>query len=124
MRKTIVIDGKQVEIKANARTMLRYKEWLNRDMIKDFYKAVKPYQEAYTRAAEAGEDVLVDVSGEVIEILQSMTWVMARQADSSVPANVGDWLDRFDSFDVETVGKEVVDFWFATVKTSVTPKNV
>ena len=124
MRKTIVIDGKEVELKATASTVRRYKSWFNRDLLKDFGKVYRVYKEAEALAAEVGETAKVEISGEILEVIQNMTYVMARQADQNVPKNIDDWLDQFDTFDIETIGQDVVRFWLSTVQSDVEPKNV
>lgn len=124
MRKTIVIDGKEVELKATASTVRRYKSWFNRDLLKDFGKVYRVFKEAEALAAEVGEAAKVEISGEILETIQNMTYVMARQADQNVPKNIDDWLDQFDSFDIETIGQDVVRFWLSTVQSDVEPKNV
>ena len=124
MRKTIVIDGKEVELKATASTVRRYKSWFNRDLLKDFGKVYRVFKEAEALAAEVGEAAKVEISGEILEVIQNMTYVMARQADQNVPKNIDDWLDQFDSFDIETIGQDVVRFWLSTVQSDVEPKNV
>lgn len=124
MRKTIVIDGKEVELKATASTVRRYKSWFNRDLLKDFGKVYRVFKEAEALAAEVGETAKVEISGEILEVIQNMTYVMARQADQNVPKNIDDWLDQFDTFDIETIGQDVVRFWLSTVQSDVEPKNV
>ena len=124
MRKTIVIDGKEVELKATASTVRRYKSWFNRDLLKDFGKVYRVFKEAEALAAEAGEATKVEISGEILEVIQNMTYVMARQADQNVPKNIDDWLDQFDTFDIETFGQDVVRFWLSTVQSDVELKNV
>lgn len=124
MRKTIIIDGKEVELKATASTLRRYKSWFNRDLMKDFGKVYRVYREAAILSEEAGEVVKVEVSGEILEIIQDMTYVMARQADQNVPKNVIDWLDQFDHFDIDKIGQDVVMFWLSTVQSEVELKNV
>lgn len=124
MRKTIIIDGKEVELKATASTLRRYKSWFNRDLMKDFGKVYRVYREAAILSEEAGEVVKVEVSGEILEIIQDMTYVMARQADQNVPKNVIDWLDQFDHFDIDRIGQDVVMFWLSTVQSEVELKNV
>lgn len=124
MRKTIIIDGKEVELKATASTLRWYKSWFNRDLMKDFGKVYRVYREAAILSEEAGEAVKVEVSGEILEIIQDMTYVMARQADQNVPKNVIDWLDQFDHFDIDRIGQDVVMFWLSTVQSEVELKNV
>ncbi|MBR3346268.1 MAG: hypothetical protein IKG37_04250 [Solobacterium sp.] len=124
MRKTIIIDGKEVELKASAATLRRYKSWFNRDMLKDFGKVYRVYKEAEALSDASGEIVKVEVSGEMLEIIQDMTYVMARQANRDVPKNVDDWLDQFDRFEIDKIGQDVIMFWLSTVQSEVELKNV
>lgn len=112
MRGSITIDGKQVELKATASTIRRYRAWFNRDIIKDF----KLIQRDFT----SGEEL----SSDVIEVIQNLTYVMARQADPSVPADIDDWLDQFDSFPVEDFAVDVVTLWARSLKSDIEIKNV
>lgn len=123
MRKTIIIDGKEVELKASAATLRRYKSWFNRDMLKDFGRVYRVYKEAETLADEVGDTVKVEVSSEMLEIIQDMTYVMARQANKDVPKNVDDWLDQFDRFEVDRIGQDVIMFWLSSMQSEVELKN-
>lgn len=123
MRKTIIIDGKEVELKASAATLRRYKSWFNRDMLKDFGRVYRVYKEAEALADEVGDTVKVEVSSEMLEIIQDITYVMARQANKDVPKNVDDWLDQFDRFEVDRIGQDVIMFWLSSMQSEVEIKN-
>lgn len=111
MRKTITIDGKDVELKATASTLRKYRNWFGRDLIHDFTKV----RDTLERSQES--------SGEIIEIIQNLTYTMARQANDSIPASVDDWLDQFDTFPIEDIAYDVVIFWASSVKANVELKN-
>lgn len=123
MRKTIVIDGKEVELKATASTLRRYRNWFNRDLLKDFSKLYRAYQAAQLQSAETGVPVELELSGDAIEMIQDLTYVMARQADSSVPTNVDDWLDQFGTFEIEKTGQVIIELWLSSLQSDGTLKN-
>lgn len=111
MRGSITIAGKTVELKATASTLRRYRAWFNRDLIKDF-KLIE-------RDFKAGGDL----SGEVIEVIENLTYVMARQADNTVPVLIDDWLDQFESFPIDEFAVDVVTLWAKSLKADIELKN-
>ena len=111
MRGSIIIASKTVELKATASTLRRYRAWFNRDLIKDF------------KAVERDFNNGGDLSGEVIEIIENLTFVMARQADPNVPVLIDDWLDQFESFPIEDFAIDVVTLWAKSLKADIELKN-
>lgn len=111
MRKTITIAGKDVELKATASTIRKYRNWFGRDLMVDFKKI--------TKTAANG----VEVTTDVIEIIEDLTYVMARQADPSIPGNVDEWLDSFDAFPVQDFAIDVVALWAESLRVKIEPKN-
>lgn len=107
MRKTIIIAGTEVELKATASTIRKYRNWFNRDLIHDF----KSLQTSFTDGKE--------VTTEAIEVIQDLTYVMARQANPSVPGNIEDWLDSFDTFPIQDFAVDVVTLWAESLQVKV-----
>lgn len=112
MRKTINIGGREVELKATASTLRKYRNWFNRDLLKDFNELKKSFD-------NGGE-----VSSDIIEIVQNLTYVMARQADPTIKLSVDDWLDSFDSFPIQDFAVDVVTLWARSLDSTVELKNV
>lgn len=111
MRKTINIAGKEVELKATASTLRKYRNWFGRDLLVDFKKIQK--------ASAGGSEATTDV----IEIIEDLTYVMARQADPTVPGNVDDWLDSFDAFPIQEFAFDVISLWAESLKVNIESKN-
>ena len=112
MRKTINIAGKDVELKATASTIRKYRNWFNRDLIHDF----KALQTSFSSGAE--------VTTEMIEVIQNLTYVMARQADPTISGNIDDWLDSFeDGFPIQNFAVDVVTLWAESLQVKVESKN-
>lgn len=112
MRGTVTIAGTPVELKATASTIRKYRNWFGRDLINDF-KLI------HSEFSKGGE-----VSGEVIEMVENLTYVMARQADPSITANIDDWLDQFETFPIEEFAVDVVMLWVKSIQSNIEPKNV
>ena len=111
MRKTINIAGRDVELKATASTTRKYRNWFGRDLLVDF----KKIQKASRGSAEA--------TAEAIEIIEDLTYVMARQADPSISGTVDDWLDSFDAFPVQDFAIDVIKLWAESMNVKIEPKN-
>ena len=89
MEKTIIIDGKEVRLRATAALPIRYKAQFGRDLFADIYKmepAIK--EEDYSKL-----DTLV---------FYDLVWLMAKSANPNIP-DLEEWLDQFDAFPVEDV---------------------
>lgn len=112
MRKTITIAGKEVELKATASTIRKYRNWFNRDLLTDF----KNLQKAFNSNAE--------ITSDAIEVIQNLTYVMARQADQQIPGTIDEWLDSFDAFPIQDFAVDVVQLWAASLQVKVESKNV
>lgn len=109
MEKTIHIDGKAVPLKASASTLRRYRAVFNRDLLDDF----NTLRNAINENA---------VNGDALEILQNLTYVMAKQAKPTIP-DIETWLDSFEAFDVENFGIDVGNLFADTLTTRSEAKN-
>ena len=101
--KQIVIDGTQVNFMASARTPRIYRQRFQRDVIIDMkslsdrYNAIKNNEEQFS---------ILDLT-----IFENMAYVMAKQADPTIPDNIDDWLDGFNTFDIYEVLPQLMDLW-------------
>lgn len=91
MEKTIEIDGKKVKFKATGVTPLRFKAQFKKDFYAAIFKllAVDKMLLGQASAQDLGE---VDT-----ETAYQMIWIMAKEADKSIPPLM-DWLESFDEF--------------------------
>lgn len=102
METTLTIDGKRVTFRKSGATMLAYKRQTGHEFYSDlsaFLGCVNIDKEGNAVVDESG---IPEVNMEKFDMdyMYSMLHVMARAADKSVPADVLDWLDTFDDFDV------------------------
>lgn len=99
MEKTISIDGKMIPFKATASTTRRYRQQFHRDLLIDM--------QALTKAMSNGETL----SGANLEAFENVAYIMAKQADSNIPADPDEWLDQFEMFDIYNVLPELIELW-------------
>ena len=99
MRTTITIDGRDVPFVANAATVIYYHDKTGGDLFNDFGTA--DTETGYTTAL-------------------NLAYVMAWQADKKhTPDSLEEWLDSFDTFDMENVLTTCVNLWSKSLKMDV-----
>lgn len=98
MEKIISIGGKEVGFKATASTTKRYRQTFNRDLFKDINALIPRVSEG-----NLGVDDL--------ECFQNIAYIMAKQYDSTIPADPDDWLDEFEMFDIYMVLPQIIELW-------------
>lgn len=112
MIKTVTIAGIPVELKATGSTLIKYRNWFGRDLITDF-KTVQ-------RSFENGEEM----SGEVFDVMAMLTYTMAKQADKTIPNDLEEWLDQFESFPISDFAVDVAMLWASSLQGKNEVKNV
>lgn len=120
MEKTIMIDGRPVPFKATGNTPRLYRALFLRDIFSDISKLSK----AIEKATKEGEDreTILDVGS--LEIFENVAYVMAKQADSSVP-EIGSWLDDFSVFSIYEILPQIIELWnLNTAQIAESKKNI
>ena len=120
MDKTITIDGKDITFRATGRTPRLYRAWVGRDMIKDMNQLSNAYNKALNTKNSKDKHELSDVD---LTIFEDSAWVMARQADMTLPDNPDEWLDMFNMFDIYIILPDLLQLWSFNNKTTSTPKK-
>lgn len=111
MEKTINVGGKAVVFKATASTTRRYRQKFQRDLISDMIRLDN----------EVNSDG--DVSIQSLEMFENIVYIMAKQADDSIPSNPDDWFDEFDMFSIYEVLPQIVELWKTNTETIEYPKK-
>ena len=116
MKKTIEIDGKQVQFKASAAIPRIYRVKYGRDIFKDLMKLEKAMKQ--NNAEDSGFDTFS------LETFENIAYLMAKHADPSLPDTAEEWLDEFSVFSIYQVLPEIIELWGLNVQTqSVSKKN-
>ena len=112
--KTIEICGQPVRFCASAATPRLYRLKFKRDIFADMQKLTKDFQEQ-----NAGTDLAV----ESLEIFENVAYLMAFQADRTIPDTIDQWLDQFEMFSIYEVLGELVQLWGDNLFTASTAKK-
>lgn len=112
--KTIAICGQPVRFCASAATPRLYRLKFKRDIFADMQKLTKDFQER-----NAGTDLAV----ESLEIFENVAYIMAFQADRTIPDTIDQWLDQFEMFSIYEVLGELVQLWGDNLFTSANAKK-
>lgn len=125
MEKIIVIDGKEVKMKASALVPRLYRFKFGRDMIADMNKLRKAYEKAANVAEEATEEEKKDAQLSVMDltIFENTAYIMAKHADNNQPDNPNDWLDQFNMFSIYEVLPHILELWNLSTATTSMPKK-
>ncbi len=98
MEKTINIDGRDVKFKATGATIRLYRQLVHADILADMQKLRE----------EAGKDV---ISAGALNIFENIAFVMAKQADPTIPDTPDEWLDTFGIFSIYQILPQIVELW-------------
>lgn len=123
MEKTIMIDGREVRLRASAAIPRLYRIKFRRDIIQD----MKTIQKAVDKSRQENQadnqdgDELSTVPLEALELFENVAYLMAKHADPAIPPTVEEWLDEFETFSIYTVFPAIEELWMANVQQLSTP---
>ena len=115
LKKTILIDGKEVEFKASASIPRLYRIKFRRDIMQDIIKLQKAYIKSET---EGKEFELID-----LEIFENVAYIMAKHANPEIPSDIYDWLDEFNTFSIYEVLPEILQIWALNEESQIESKK-
>lgn len=104
MEKTIMIGDREIKLRATAAIPYLYRQ-------------------------EFGSDMLVEIANVEkgngsTELFTRLAYLMARHADKdSVPENMIDWLDQFNTFDIYSAIPQIMEVWETNQKTTSRSKK-
>lgn len=117
MEKTIVIDNKQVRLKATAALPKRYKAQFGRDYFADLMKVAKVFGKGMKRNFGIQDISFASLDHMDMEVFYDIIWTMAKTADRTIPDPL-EWLDGFEVFPLNEIMGEVKDLLTDTMPTS------
>lgn len=115
LKKTVLIDGKEVEFKASASIPRLYRIKFRRDIMQDMMKLQKAYIKSET---EGKEFEIID-----LEIFENVAYIMAKHADQETPSEIMDWLDQFNTFSIYEVLPEILELWGLNQESQIESKK-
>lgn len=126
MEKNVVVDGKQVRMRASALIPRLYRIKFGRDMIADMRQLQKSYNRATNLPDEATEEERQDaqLSAMDLTIFENVAYMMVRHAGDTDADSPEAWLDSLDGvFSIYEVLPTILDLWRLTNHTTSIPKK-
>lgn len=108
LRKTVVIDGKEVEFKASAAVPRIYRMKFRRDLFVDLQKVAKSVDKKGKKKDKEESEIPL----ENLEMFENIAYVMAQHADpKNVPADIMEWLEQFETFSIYQILPAILELW-------------
>ena len=120
MEKTIVIDGREVRLRASAAIPRLYRIKFRRDILQDMQTIKKAVEKSSRENAQDGGQ-MSSIPLEALELFENVSYLMAKHADPAVPPTVEEWLDGFETFSIYTVFPAIEELWMANMQQLSTP---
>lgn len=115
LTKTIDIDGISTTFKASAAVPRIYRIKFGRDI----YKDLRQLEQAVGENDEEASNL--DMFS--LELFEGLAWVMAKHADPSVPDDIDEWLEQYNTFSIYQVLPELIELWGLNVQTQAESKK-
>ena len=113
--RNITIDGKEVAFKASAAIPRIYRLKFQRDIYKDITLLEKSLD------ANDEENSGLDIFS--LEMFENIAYIMAKHADPTVPNDVEEWLDEFNTFSIYQVLPQLIELWGMNLQTESEAKK-
>ena len=126
MEKIVIVDGKEVRMRASALIPRLYRVKFGRDMIADMRQLQKAYNRAANLPADATEEQRQDAQLSALDltIFENVAYMMVKHAGSDIPNTAEEWLDSFDGvFSIYEVLPAILELWHLTNQTTSIPKK-
>ena len=120
MEKTIMIDGREVRLRASAAIPRLYRIKFRRYILQDMQTIKKAVEKSVQQNAQEGGQ-MSSIPLEALELFENVSYLMAKHADPAVPPTVEEWLDGFETFSIYTVFPAIEELWMANVQQLSTP---
>lgn len=120
LRKTVVIDGKEVEFKASAAVPRIYRLKFQRDLFVDLQKVAKSVDQKGKKPDKQESEISI----ENLEMFENIAYVMAQHADpKNVPADIMEWLEQFETFSIYQILPVILELWNLNERTKSQAKK-
>nr|WP_289070395.1 hypothetical protein [uncultured Blautia sp.] len=108
LRKTVTIDGKEVEFKASAAVPRIYRMKFRRDLFMDLQKVAKSVDKKGKKKDKEESEIPI----EDLEMFENIAYVMAQHADpNNVPTDIMEWLEQFRTFSIYQILPAILELW-------------
>lgn len=126
MERAVIIDGKEVRMRASALVPRLYRYEFGRDMVSDMNALTRAYRKAASLPDTATEEERQDaqLSMTDLTIFENVAWIMMKHAGEDVGSNPDEWLDGIDGvFSIYEVMPTVLELWTNNQQTTSVPRK-
>lgn len=123
MRKTLTIGGVECNFKTSAAVPRMYRLKFHRDIFNDLNSIDRQIKQQKKRMEEEKQIALdkgveFDASEyestlpvQTLTTFENIAFIMHKHGDPSQPADIDDWLEQFETFDIYNVFPEIISMW-------------
>lgn len=123
MRKTLIIGGVECNFKTSAAVPRMYRLKFHRDIFNDLNSIDRQINQQKKRMEEEKQTALdkgleFDASEyestlpvQTLTTFENIAFIMHKHGDPSQPADIDDWLEQFETFDIYNVFPEIISMW-------------
>ena len=116
MEKTVIIDGKEVRMRASALIPRRYREKFGRDVVQDMNNLAQNFVKAKGKSEQ--------LSAFDLGVFENLAWCFAKDADPTIPDTPDEWLDQMEGmFSLYEVLPQMLELWTASSRTVSVPRK-
>lgn len=115
MEKTVKIGEQEVKFRSSAALPHIYRRKFGRDIFVDM-----SHLQSNIRKGANGEAQL-DIDS--LEMFENLAWCFAKHADKTIPDDIEEWLEGFDTFDIYNIMPELFSLWAQENKSTSIPKK-
>lgn len=122
MERSIMVGNSEIKFRASAIIPRRYRFKFGRDMISDMNQLCKNFKKA---SAVLKEDATDEEKKEAqlsvmdLTIFENVAYILAKQADPSLPDTPDEWLDSIDGvFSIYQILPAIMELWNESLKTT------
>lgn len=122
----VIIDGKEMRMRASALIPRLYRFKFGRDIIKDMAKLRKAYEAVERLPDDATDEEREQAQLSVVDltIFENIAWLMIYHAGEKIPDTPDEWLDSIEGvFSVYEIMPTVLKLWGENQETTSTPKK-
>ena len=126
MEKIVIVDGKEVRMRASALIPRLYRVKFGRDMIADMRQLQKAYNRARNLPKDATEEERQDAQLSVMDltIFENVAYMMVKHGGNDIPDTAEEWLDSLSGvFSIYEVLPAILELWHMTNQTTSVPKK-
>lgn len=123
MRKTLIIGGLECSFKTSAAVPRMYRMKFHRDIFNDLNSIDRQIKQQNKRMEEE-KQIALDKGLEFYEseyestlpihtltTFENIAFIMHKHGDPSQPADIDEWLEQFETFDIYNIFPEIISMW-------------